>query len=62
MMIVFMMAIFHIVFATIDHDYVLKMVDDVMMLLSLHHYMLLSIFTYFLEDHNPYDGFCFNHL
>lgn len=62
MMIIFMMIVFHIVVATIGHAFVLKMVDHVMVLLSLHHDMLLSIFGYFLEPHNPYDGFFCYHL
>lgn len=59
---IFMMDVFHIYAATFDDAYVLSMVANVILLLLLHHYMLLSIFGYFVEDHTPYDGCCYCHV
>lgn len=62
MLLIFMMDVFHIIVATCDYSYVLSMVVDMMLLLSLHHYMLLLVFGHFVEDHTPYDGCCFCHV
>jgi len=44
MMFIFMMDAFHIIVALIDHDYVLKMVDDVLVITSLYATICFWIF------------------